>query len=92
MKVYGSGPRTQGIAVCRPQNGAATSRQHRGAVSRELVEDLLLKIAERRLALALEKFAYRATYALLYNLIRIDKIDVKPPGELPADSRFTRPW
>lgn len=67
----------------------AAGGKHTGRGLRKFANNILFKIAECHLTFALEKLPDRAANALLDNLVRIDKFDLKPPSELPAYGGFT---
>lgn len=88
MQIERMGPIPQMLPVSRPQHNAAAGREHTGSDLRQLGNDLLFKVAKRRLPFALEKFPDRAANTLLNKLIRIEKFEIKPTGKLPADGGF----
>jgi hypothetical protein len=57
-----------------------------------LGQNLGFDVAKALLPLALEIFADRATQALLDRVIRVQKRDVEPAGELTANRGFARTW
>ncbi len=75
----------QVVAIGLPQNNTASGRKHTGAVLRQLINDALLKITKRLFALALKKFANRATSATFYDKVRIEKTKIQTPCQLSAN-------
>ena len=68
-----------------PQHRSASGGQHLGRSLAQAVQHLFLDIAKARLTLALKKLANRAADPNLNLMVRIDKRQLKPPGELPPD-------
>ena len=84
MQIHGLSAGAKVVAVTCAQYRPATRRQHTGRVLGQLAQYGLFKITKNRLAFALEKFPYRTTYALFYDLIRIVKPGIQPPRQLPT--------
>ena len=82
----------QQIAVLFPQHRAAASGQHPMGLLHQLAQDLGFDVAKALLPLALEIFADGAAQALLDRVIRVQKRDVEPAGELTAHRGFARTW
>jgi hypothetical protein len=72
-------------AIGRPQHRATAGRQNIVAIQRQLIDHRLFHISESRLALTLEKLAYRAAHPLLEDMVRINETASHPSGQLAAD-------
>ena len=88
-QIHHLAPRTQVLAVVRPEHGPASGGQDPGVGARQVIDDLLLDVAEGFFALALKKLADRAAYTLLNRRVRIYKTDIKPARELTSNGGFS---
>jgi hypothetical protein len=80
----------QAFAVDGAQHRAATGGQHTLVVVAQIGKDFRFEVAKAVFPFALEKFADRTTQTVLNRVIRINKGEVKPPGELPPNGCFAR--
>ena len=90
VQVNGLRALVQMVTVTPPQNRAAACRQDAGAVVREFIYQAFFDVAEGSFTFTLEKLSDRASYPLLYDLVRIDKLAVQPPCELPTYGGLAR--
>ena len=88
MQINNLPPAAQPLAVKWPQHGTTAGGQHTLMGLRQVINDAFFNITKTLLAFTLKVFPYRATEALLNDLIGINKGKLKPPGELTPDGGF----
>ena len=82
------GALTQMQLVIGAQHHATAGGQHAVGLAGEFVDDLFFHIAEAALALAFKKFADRTAQPGFNDMVRVDKRQMQPPGQLPAHGGF----
>ena len=87
-QVDDGGPRVQRLAVVGPQHRTATRGQHTVVPARQLIDDLVLELPKRRLALTLEIAADRFADPLFDLGVAVDERQVQPPRQVSPDSGF----
>lgn len=76
-------------SIFRPQHHATTGGQNGCRVLGQFINDRRLKIAKTILPLSLEILTDRATQALLYDVVRVEKWKLEASGELSPDGGFS---
>jgi hypothetical protein len=82
----------QKIAILFAQHRAATRRQNPLGLLHQLGQHLGFDVSKALLPLALKIFADGAAQTLLDRVIRVQKRDIEPAGELTAHRGFARTW
>ena len=90
MQVHNLAAAAKMIPVGSSQDGSTTGRQHAICLLRQLIDDRLLDITEAFLAFALEELPDGAADALLDQMVRVPKRQIKSACQLSADCRFSR--
>jgi hypothetical protein len=80
----------QRFAARQPPDDTASRRQHDVRPLRQLVDQRLLAVAKRLLALDLEDRRDRHAGATLELDVGVDELEREPPRDLPAERRLAR--
>jgi hypothetical protein len=83
-------PFMQMLAVDLAQNSASASGDHALVCATQVVQHLLLDIAETIFSLSRKKLSNRASQAVLDHMVRIHKGHAQAAGQLPANGGFSR--
>ncbi len=79
------GPLVKGPSVLLAQHGTTAGGQHARAALRQGVDDVLLDVPERRLAMGVEEVADRAADALLDLVVAVDERQAEVTRKMAPD-------